>query len=91
QTLLARETIATDPQITRVNEHACIGCGKCVEICPFGALQMKTLRDGLQKAEVLETVCQGCGLCNATCPPKAIQLQHCTDDQILAELNALCA
>lgn len=91
QTLLARQTIATDPQVTRVNEHACIGCGKCVEVCPYGAVQMKTLRDGLQKAEVLETVCQGCGLCNATCPPKAIQLQHCTDDQILAELNALCA
>ncbi|MBC2713036.1 MAG: CoB--CoM heterodisulfide reductase iron-sulfur subunit A family protein [Desulfosarcina sp.] len=90
QALFSRDTIETDPQVANVKEIACIGCGKCIDVCPFGAIQWKTLRDGSQKAQVLETVCQGCGLCNATCPPKAIQLQHCTDDQILAEVNALC-
>ncbi|SHF89578.1 heterodisulfide reductase subunit A [Desulfacinum infernum DSM 9756] len=89
--LFARDTIATDPQVAGVLESACIGCGKCLSVCPFGAIQWKTLRDGSRKADVLETVCQGCGLCNATCPPKAIQLRHFTDDQILAELDALCA
>jgi len=91
QALFSRDTIETDPQIARVIDPICIGCGKCIEVCPFGAIQWKTLRDGSQKAEVLDTVCQGCGLCNATCPPKAIQLQHCTDDQILAEIEVLCA
>ncbi len=33
---------------------------------------------------------QGCGLCVATCPQGAIQLSHSTDNQILAEVNALC-
>ena len=42
------------------------------------------------KAEVIETVCQGCGLCNATCPQGAVQLSHFTDNQILAEVEALC-
>jgi len=88
--LFSRDTIETDPQVAFVNERVCISCGKCIEVCPFGAIQWKTLRDGSQKAEVLPTVCQGCGLCNATCPPKAVQLQHCTDDQILAEVNAVC-
>jgi heterodisulfide reductase subunit A len=91
QALFSRDTIETDPQIASVNERMCIGCGKCIDVCPFGSIQWKTLRDGSQKAEVLDTVCQGCGLCNATCPPKAIQLQHCTDDQILAEIDVLCA
>ncbi|MBW1940198.1 MAG: CoB--CoM heterodisulfide reductase iron-sulfur subunit A family protein [Deltaproteobacteria bacterium] len=90
QILFSRDTIETDPQVALVNERVCISCGKCIEVCPFGAIQWKTLRDGSQKAEVLPTVCQGCGLCNATCPPKAVQLQHCTDDQILAEVNAVC-
>lgn len=90
QVLFSRDTIETDPQVAFVNERVCISCGKCIEVCPFGAIQWKTLRDGSQKAEVLPTVCQGCGLCNATCPPKAVQLQHCTDDQILAEVNAVC-
>lgn len=90
QILFSRDTIETDPQVALVDERVCISCGKCIEVCPFGAIQWKTLRDGSQKAEVLPTVCQGCGLCNATCPPKAVQLQHCTDDQILAEVNAVC-
>ncbi|MDD2317421.1 MAG: CoB--CoM heterodisulfide reductase iron-sulfur subunit A family protein [Desulfobacterales bacterium] len=89
QALFSRDTIETDPQVAHVNENMCIGCGKCEQVCPFGAIRMKTLRDGSRKSEVLETVCQGCGLCNATCPNKAIQLRHSTDDQILAEINTL--
>ncbi|NLI31717.1 MAG: CoB--CoM heterodisulfide reductase iron-sulfur subunit A family protein [Deltaproteobacteria bacterium] len=91
QALFARDVIETDPQVALVNERTCVGCLKCIMVCPFGAIQSKTLRDGSIKAEVLASVCQGCGLCNATCPPKAIQLQHATDNQILAELNTLCA
>lgn len=89
--LFARDTIETSPQVALVNERVCIACGKCLEVCPFGAVAWKELRGGVRKAEVLATVCQGCGLCNATCPPKAIQLQHATDDQILAAINELCA
>ena len=47
--------------------------------------EMKT-----KKAQVIETVCQGCGVCTSTCPQGAIQLSHATDNQILAEVNALC-
>ena len=88
--LFSKDTIETDPQVALVNERACISCGKCIQVCPFGAVHWKELRGGIRKAEVLPTVCQGCGLCNSTCPPKAIQLQHATDNQILAELNSLC-
>jgi len=91
QMLFSRDTIETDPQVAMVNELMCVGCGKCIDVCPFGAIQWKTLRDGSRKAQVLESVCQGCGLCNATCPPKAIQLRHCKDDQVLAAVNALYA
>lgn len=91
QVLFSKDTMETDPQVALVNERACIACGKCIQVCPFGAIRWKELRGGIKKAEVIPSVCQGCGLCNATCPPKAIQLQHATDNQILAELNALCA
>ncbi len=90
QSLFARDMIETDPQVALVNEQACVSCGKCLLVCPFGAIQWKELRGGVRKAEVLPSVCQGCGLCNATCPSKAVQLQHCTDNQILAEVNELC-
>ena len=45
---------------------------------------------GQDKAHVIETACQGCGICTSTCPQGAIQLSHFTDNQILAEVNALC-
>jgi heterodisulfide reductase subunit A len=91
QALFSRDTIETNPQVALVNERVCIACSKCIQVCPFGAIKLKELRGDILKAEVLPTVCQGCGLCNATCPSKAIQLQHATDNQILAEVNELCA
>jgi heterodisulfide reductase subunit A len=91
QVLFSRDAIEASPQVALVNERACIGCGKCIRVCPFSAIKWKELRGGELKAEVLPSVCQGCGLCNATCPPKAVQLQHTTDNQVLAVIDELCA
>jgi heterodisulfide reductase subunit A len=87
--LLSKEKLESDPQISRVDVKRCVGCGKCIRTCPFTAIKEIQLR-GEPKAEVIETVCQGCGLCTSTCPQGAIQLSHFTDNQILAEVNALC-
>ncbi len=51
----------------RVDETRCEGCGKCVEVCPFGA---RTLIKG--KSVVGE--CFGCGLCQRACPAKATSI-----------------
>lgn len=87
--LFSKDMLESDPQISTVDIKRCVGCGKCIQVCPFGAIKEFDFR-GQPKAEVIETVCQGCGLCTATCPQGAIQLQHFTDNQILAEVNALC-
>ncbi len=87
--LLSKDMLESDPQIAQVNIQRCIGCGKCIAVCPFKAIQEVDMR-GVIKAEVIEAVCQGCGLCNATCPQGAVQLSHFTDNQILAEVEALC-
>ena len=87
--LLSRDMLDSDPQIAQVDLKRCIGCGKCINVCPFKAIREIDMR-GAPKAEVIETVCQGCGVCNATCPQGAIQLSHFTDNQILAEVEALC-
>jgi heterodisulfide reductase subunit A len=87
--LLSRDMLDSDPAIAQVSISRCIGCGKCIQVCPFKAIQEVDFRGAL-KAEVIETVCQGCGLCNSTCPQGAIQLSHFTDNQILAEVEAVC-
>ena len=87
--LLSKDMLESDPQIAQVNINRCVGCAKCINVCPYKAIREIDLR-GQAKAEVIEAVCQGCGLCNATCPQGAIQLSHFTDNQILAEVEALC-
>ncbi len=87
--LFSKDKLASDPQVSVVDIKRCIGCGKCMKTCPFGAIKEIDFR-GMKKAEVIETVCQGCGICTSTCPQGAVQLQHFTDNQILAEVNALC-
>ncbi len=88
-TLFSADKLQNDPQISAVDIKRCVGCGKCVQTCPFGAIQLTEIR-GQEKAQVIDTVCQGCGLCSSTCPQGAIQLAHSTDNQILAEVHALC-
>ncbi len=88
--LFSKQELESDPQVSLVNMARCVGCFKCVGVCPFGAIRKTEDRWGNPKAEVLPTVCQGCGLCTATCPHGAVQLNHFTDDQILAEVNAIC-
>ena len=87
--LFAKDKLESDPQIAQVDIRRCVNCGKCIRCCPFGAIKEVEIR-GEGKAQVIETVCQGCGLCTSTCPQGAIQLSHATDNQILAEVNALC-
>ncbi|MDK2956596.1 MAG: heterodisulfide reductase subunit [Desulfovibrionales bacterium] len=87
--LFSKDELESDPQVASVDIKRCVGCGKCIETCPFGAIEETDFR-GEPKANVIETVCQGCGVCTSTCPQGAIQLQHFTDNQILAEVNALC-
>ena len=65
------------PQVTdfmggdkaRVDEEKCLGCGKCLEHCRFGAL---SLVGG--KAVINEYACEGCGVCAHVCPAGAITL-----------------
>ncbi len=88
--LFSKDMLESDPAIAQVNINACVGCLKCVKTCPFQAIKEEVLRNGRKVAKVIETVCAGCGVCTSTCPCGAIQLQHFTDNQLLAEVNAIC-
>ncbi|MDR0734967.1 MAG: electron transfer flavoprotein subunit alpha [Elusimicrobiota bacterium] len=46
----------------------CIGCGKCVPVCPFGALSL------VDKKAVCGPACTLCGACVSACPVKALQM-----------------
>ncbi|MBE9505029.1 MAG: CoB--CoM heterodisulfide reductase iron-sulfur subunit A family protein, partial [Proteobacteria bacterium] len=94
--LLSKEMLEREPITAVVNEANCIACYDCLNICPYGAITAKEIkdRDGnviREVAEVNDGVCQGCGLCNAACRSKTIELRGFKDDQIFAEINSLAA
>jgi len=71
-----------------VDEDKCSGCGICELLCPFQAIELQP-RDGKRVSHVNEAVCKGCGTCGAACPSGAIIMHHFTDEQILAQIEAL--
>ena len=73
-----------------VDEDICSGCGTCVSVCPFGALQLVS-KDGKRVSQVTVAQCKGCGTCGATCPSGAITMNHFRDEEVMAQLGALIA
>jgi coenzyme F420-reducing hydrogenase delta subunit/ferredoxin len=49
----------------------CVGCDKCIFICPYEALEFESF--GTPK--VNEEKCTGCGACQLVCPHHAIQVK----------------
>jgi len=84
-TILSKDTLIAEAKISDVDEALCVGCGLCVEACPFNAIE---LLDG--KANVNAALCKGCGLCAATCRSGAIQQKGYRDEQILRMIKS-CA
>jgi len=54
-----------------ISEKKCIGCGLCVQTCPFDAL---TLVDGV--VQVDPDKCTNCGACVEVCPTEALALDE---------------
>ena len=65
-----RETDFKGSDKAKIDENLCIGCGKCAEMCRFGAIS--PAGDGKYAADELR--CEGCGLCTEVCPVGAARL-----------------
>jgi len=63
--------LAPSGYVSTVDKERCVGCGACVEVCPFGALSMK---DGVLAID--GDACMGCGVCVAKCPQEALSLSR---------------
>lgn len=61
--------ITSSGYVSHVDEEACLGCGLCVEGCPFEALEEV---QGI--ARVDRDLCMGCGVCVSACEAEAVRL-----------------
>jgi heterodisulfide reductase subunit A len=87
-TFLARGEVKVEPIVSVVEDvEGCRGCGLCVAVCPYGAIELVETDQGT-KAHTIEVACKGCGTCGSTCYKRVVRMNHFTDEQLLAQVRA---
>jgi coenzyme F420-reducing hydrogenase delta subunit len=57
----------------------CVGCDKCIFICPYQALEFESFAT----PKLIEEKCVGCGACQLVCPHHAIQVKGFEFENVL--------
>ena len=87
-TVLSKDKIVLEPIVSGfVDRDACRGCGVCVALCPYNALEIEQTAEE-RKASFISAVCTGCGICAASCPWHALGVNTFTDAQIKSQIHA---
>ncbi len=90
--ILSQKELEIEATVAKVDESLCRGCGLCIESCPYTAIELISIDRTGNKVEVAyvnEALCKGCGTCAAACLNGAIHHLGYTDNQILAQIQAL--
>ncbi len=82
--LFMRDQVELEPYSAVVMEDRCTGCRICFDVCRASNIKMDN-----KKAIINEVACKGCGVCASACPVGAIEMKNFTDEQILAQIDAL--
>jgi heterodisulfide reductase subunit A len=85
-TILSKSEIEAEGKVAAVDAARCSGCGACLDVCAFKAIELDPI---LRIAVVNEATCKGCGTCAATCRAGAIDLKGFRNEQILEAVNAI--
>jgi heterodisulfide reductase subunit A len=86
--LMRRGTIRSMNLTAVIDENRCIGCGRCKEICEFGAIELKRI-DGSLKSQMDKVRCEGCGACAVACCNRAIMMSHFKREQMVPMIKAM--
>lgn len=86
--LLSRDYLNAEPTVARVDPSVCVGCGRCVDACPYNA---RALHRWKALAVVDAALCQNCGSCAVACSNKATTVLNDTPLQMLAAVEAILA
>lgn len=96
--LLCKDSLKNNPCIAHSDEMLCNGCSSCENVCAYGAItyvdkefRMPDRTTQVRRvSQVNPAVCQGCGACTVACPSGAMNLYGFANEQIIAEVDAIC-
>jgi ferredoxin len=75
-----------DAKICAHSRSGIVGCHRCVDACPTGAIQPNTRED---KVDIDPYVCAGCGACASVCPTGAAKYALPAGDAVYQRLRTL--
>lgn len=84
--LMAKGKVTVEAITPILDVEKCKACGLCTKVCPYNAI---TLNRELKLVEIVKAACGGCGTCAAECPSDALTQSHFTDEQIMAQIDAV--
>ncbi|MGQ9587967.1 MAG: FAD-dependent oxidoreductase, partial [Thermoplasmata archaeon] len=87
-TVLSKPFIEAEGVVSVVDEEKCIACGRCEEVCEYGAPRIEEIAPGVFKSRINEALCKGCGSCAVECCSRAIRPKHFKTEQILTMIEA---
>jgi heterodisulfide reductase subunit A len=93
-TIISKKKYEAEPTIAAVNDDLCDGCGICVPVCEYNALEVIDRPDSKDEEKILqlnEAMCKGCGGCVAACPSGAMEQKGFKNEQMLAMIRAALA
>ncbi len=83
-TFLGKGKISVSPEVAYLIPGRCDLCGICIDHCPTKAIKKS------KKEAVIDPIsCVGCGICLPLCPQEAIDLRHCTESQLIAQIQGV--
>jgi heterodisulfide reductase subunit A-like polyferredoxin len=83
--VLSKNFIETEALVSHIDERKCKGCGLCVEMCAYKAIEIDEEK---HVAVVNATLCKGCGVCASSCRSGAPNIAGFTNEEIVAQLLA---
>ena len=86
--LLARGEIEKEPLTAIYDPEMCVGCMRCVKVCPYGAIEQIGAVGEKGSIQIIEAACMGCGTCAAECRFGAIEMPFFTSKQLVAQIDA---
>ena len=84
-TILSKDRVEAGGAISIVDKSKCSGCGMCVEVCPFNAIELDP-EEGV--AVINEALCKGCGVCASSCRGGVLDIKGFNDEEILSMIKA---